>query len=54
MLLDFMPESWVLPQQLTAFLAAAQAGGRKVPFIVKPDAHPGVRDIILIDTDVSR
>jgi hypothetical protein len=38
LLLDFMPESWVLPQQLTAFLAAAQAGGRKVPFIVKPDA----------------
>lgn len=43
LLLDFMPESWVLPQQLTAFLAAAQAGGRKVPFIVKPDAGCQVR-----------
>jgi hypothetical protein len=38
LLLDFMPQTWMLPQQLAGFLAAAQSGGRKAAYIVKPDA----------------
>eukprot|EP00879_Flechtneria_rotunda_P022225 GHRR01023450.1.p1 GENE.GHRR01023450.1~~GHRR01023450.1.p1 ORF type:complete len:316 (+),score=110.27 GHRR01023450.1:577-1524(+) len=35
---DFCPYTWQLPGQMTAFLAAAKAAGKKATFIVKPDA----------------
>lgn len=35
---DFFPQTWQLPSQLSAFLAAAKAAGKKQAFIVKPDA----------------
>ena len=40
---DFFPQTWQLPGQLNAFLAAAKAAGKKQAFIVKPDAGCQVR-----------
>jgi hypothetical protein len=36
--IDFLPQTWQLPQQLPGFLAAACAAGRRAAFIIKPDA----------------
>ncbi|KAF8057854.1 ttll6 [Scenedesmus sp. PABB004] len=44
----FLPHSWVLPEQLPAFLAAARAQGSKSCFIVKPDAGCQGRGIRLV------
>lgn len=40
---DFFPQTWQLPGQLNAFLAAAKAAGKKQAYIVKPDAGCQVR-----------